>query len=216
MRASTASYGGWLAVVTGAVSSRSSSETNASSRSIRSPGVGRGRPSTSASQPLPPAPTPRMRRPSLTSSSVISSLANGTGWRKFGDATHVPRPIRDVTVAAATSVGTVANHGSSFRSCQARWSYVHAWSKPISSTARQRAAASLHRSWGSRTIPMRMRPASPIRRAADTGLRNRGLRTGLRTGLRSCAEVGPGIRAQVGLKSTAAPADIQAGCPRSP
>ena len=83
----------------------------------------------------------------------MTSLAKGTGWRKFGDATHVPSPIRSVTAAAAASNGTVANHGSSARSRHARWSYVHAWSKPISSTRCHRVRALDHRSCGSSTTP---------------------------------------------------------------
>jgi hypothetical protein len=52
----------------------------------------------------------------------MTSFANGTGCRKFGDATHVPSRIRSVTAAAAASSGTVANHGSSASDRHARWS----------------------------------------------------------------------------------------------
>ncbi len=63
-----------------------------------------------------------MNRPPLMSSSAVSWRAKLTGCRKFGDATSVPRPIREVTVAAAVSVGTASNHGPSTRSRQPRWS----------------------------------------------------------------------------------------------
>jgi hypothetical protein len=56
------------------------------------------------------------------SSRLISSFANGTGWRKFGLATQVPSRIVEVTVAAATRVGTVANHGWSRSERHDRWS----------------------------------------------------------------------------------------------
>ncbi len=52
----------------------------------------------------------------------MTSLANGTGWRKFGEATQVPSRIRSVTTAAAVSSGTVASHGPSASERQARWS----------------------------------------------------------------------------------------------
>ena len=108
--------------VIGWVSSRSRSSTNSENRLTRSPAESSPVPSTPASKPVPPAPTPSWKRPSETSSRLISSLANGTGWRKFGDATNVPRRIRLVTRAAAVSVGTVANHGLSARLRQDRWS----------------------------------------------------------------------------------------------
>jgi len=57
---------------------------------------------------------------------VIISFANETEWRKFEDATSVPRRIRVVTTAAAASVGIAPNHGASRRERHARWSYVHA------------------------------------------------------------------------------------------
>ena len=49
------------------------------------------------------------------SSSAVTSRAKCTGCRKFGDATSVPSRIREVTVAAAVSVGTASNHGPSTR-----------------------------------------------------------------------------------------------------
>ena len=75
-----------------------------------------------ASQPSPPAPRPAVSRPSDTSSSVISSRAKGTGWRKLGEATIVPSRIVDVAIAAAVRVGTAANHGPSRKVRQAMWS----------------------------------------------------------------------------------------------
>ncbi len=57
---------------------------------------------------------------------VAMSLANGTGCRKFGDATKVPSPMRLVTVAAAVRVGTVACQRSPASPRHERWSYVHA------------------------------------------------------------------------------------------
>jgi len=65
---------------------------------------------------------PSWNRPPDRSSSVISSLAKGTGCRKFGDATKVPSRIVVVASAAAASTGTVANHGPSASERQARWS----------------------------------------------------------------------------------------------
>jgi hypothetical protein len=50
----------------------------------------------------------------------MSSLANGTGWRKFGDATRVPRRMCSVAIAAAVSVGTAPNHAESRNDRQAR------------------------------------------------------------------------------------------------
>jgi hypothetical protein len=52
----------------------------------------------------------------------MSSLANGTGCRKFGEATNVPSRMVVVASAAAASTGTVANHGPSASDRQARWS----------------------------------------------------------------------------------------------
>ena len=56
------------------------------------------------------------------SSSVISSLAKGTGCRKFGEATSGPRRIVVVTHAAAVNVGIAPNHGASRKDLQERWS----------------------------------------------------------------------------------------------
>ena len=56
------------------------------------------------------------------SSSVISSFANGTGCRKFGDATSGPSRMRSVTPAAAVSVGIAPNQGESRSERHARWS----------------------------------------------------------------------------------------------
>ncbi len=82
--------------------------TNSSNRSARSRPESDRPPSTAASNPGPPAPTPTSSRPPDITSSVISSLANGTGCRKLGEATKVPRVSRDVVSAAAARVGTVA------------------------------------------------------------------------------------------------------------
>ena len=75
-----------------------------------------------ASHPSPPDPSPTVSRPSDTSSSVISSRANGTGCRKFGEATSVPNRIVEVASAAAVSVGIAANHDESRSDRQAMWS----------------------------------------------------------------------------------------------
>src|SRR2546423_11127131 len=91
------------------------------------------------------------------SSSVISSLANGTGWRKFGDATSVPSRIRVVAHAAAVRVGIAPNHDRSRNERQARWSYVHAWSSPSCSARRHTACALDHRCSGRMTTPRRTR-----------------------------------------------------------
>ena len=56
------------------------------------------------------------------SSSAVSCRAKLTGCRKFGDATSVPSAIREVTIAAAVSVGTASNHGPSTSERQPRWS----------------------------------------------------------------------------------------------
>ena len=61
-------------------------------------------------------------RPPDTSSSDCTSRCSSTGWRKFGDDTNVPSPIRSVTSAAAVSVGIVAYHGESGSPAQTRWS----------------------------------------------------------------------------------------------
>ncbi len=52
----------------------------------------------------------------------MRSFANGTGCRRFGEVTSVPSRMVLVLSAAATSVGTVANHGPSAIVRQARWS----------------------------------------------------------------------------------------------
>ena len=121
MRAPLARYHSPSWSVTGWLSSRSMRWQNSANRPARSRAV-TGVPSTSASNPVPPAPMPSSSRPSLTSSRPITSLANGTGWRKFGEATQVPSRIRSVTTAAAVSNGTVASHGPSASERQARWS----------------------------------------------------------------------------------------------
>jgi hypothetical protein len=70
-----------------------------------------------------------IRPPDITSR-VISSLDNGTGWRKLGEETKVPNRTVSVFSAAATRVGIVAIHGESARLRHAKWSRVQAWSKP--------------------------------------------------------------------------------------
>ncbi|BAJ29832.1 hypothetical protein KSE_40400 [Kitasatospora setae KM-6054] len=46
------------------------------------------------------------------------------GERGWTDVTSVPSLIRSVAVAAAVSVGTDPNHGSSRKLRQLRWSYA--------------------------------------------------------------------------------------------
>ena len=99
---------------------------------------------------------PSVSRPPEMSSSVTSSVAKGTGWRKFGDATSGPRRIRSVALAAAVSVGTAPNHVESRSERQARWSYVHAWSNPSSSARRHERCASAQGSSGRITTPSRI------------------------------------------------------------
>ena len=70
----------------------------------------------------------------------------------------MPSGIREVTAAAATSVGTVAPQGIPGTGPRSRWSYVQAWSKPYSSTACHIARWRGHRSMGSTTIPTRTPP----------------------------------------------------------
>ena len=89
-----------------------------------------------------PAPIPSVSRPPEMSSSVTSP---GTGWRKFGEATRKPSRIVDVDRAAAVNVGMARlNHGPSAKDRQAKWSYVHAWVKPNSSTRCQIPRACAH------------------------------------------------------------------------
>ena len=97
-------------------------DTNSVNRSARSLVDQGSRSSVVASQPKPPAPMPRVKRPAERSSRVMSSRANGTGWRKVGDATRVPSRILSVTTAAAAKVGTAACQGPSRRLLQLRWS----------------------------------------------------------------------------------------------
>src|SRR5260221_70601 len=78
-------------------------------RSARARGVQGSCPSAVGSNPVPPAPTPSVTRPSETSSREMSSLASVTGCRKLGEVTSVPSRIRSVTAAAAVSVGTAPN-----------------------------------------------------------------------------------------------------------
>jgi hypothetical protein len=53
--------------------------------------------------------------------------------------------MRVVAVAAAVNVGIAPNHGESRSVRQARWSYVHACSKPSSSARRQSDCAAAQR-----------------------------------------------------------------------
>lgn len=107
-------------------------DTFTGNRSPRARGVSGGSPRTMVSKLVPPAPapTPRTSRPPQMSSTAVSWRAKVTGWRKFGEATIVPSRIREVTAAAAVSVGMASNHGPSTRSRQPRWSYVQAWANP--------------------------------------------------------------------------------------
>jgi hypothetical protein len=86
---------------------------NSANRSARSRGDHSPCPTTAASNPVPPAPMPTVTRPPLMSSSDMSSFASVTGCRKFGEVTIDPSRIREVTPAAAVSVGTAPNHGPS-------------------------------------------------------------------------------------------------------
>ncbi len=56
------------------------------------------------------------------SSSACTSRWNATGCRKLGAATSVPSRIREVTIAAAVSVGIAPTHGDSGSPPQTRWS----------------------------------------------------------------------------------------------
>jgi hypothetical protein len=85
-------------------------------------------------------------------SSVISSLAKGTGCRKFGEATKVPSCSLDVVSAAAVNAGTVAYQLESAKARHARWSSDHPWAKPHSSTRDQRRSCAGSTS-GSRATP---------------------------------------------------------------
>jgi len=51
-------------------------------------------------------------------------LGEYQGCRKLADVTSGPRRIVVVTVAAATSVGTIENHAASRKDRHERWSYV--------------------------------------------------------------------------------------------
>jgi hypothetical protein len=61
--------------------------------------------------------------------------------------------MRVVAVAAAVNVGIAPNHGESRSVRQARWSYVHACSKPSSSARRQSDCAAAQRCSGRMTTP---------------------------------------------------------------
>jgi hypothetical protein len=52
----------------------------------------------------------------------MSSLANVTGCRKFGEETSGPKRILLVTCAAAASSGTAPYHGPSRKDCHDKWS----------------------------------------------------------------------------------------------
>lgn len=109
-------------VVASSRSSSSSSGRNSPNRSARSFGDQASWPIAVASNPVPSAPIPRVRRPPDTSSSDTISFASVTGCRKLGEVTSVPSRRRSVAVAAAVSVGTAPNHGSSRNDRQDRWS----------------------------------------------------------------------------------------------
>jgi GMC oxidoreductase len=140
VRASTAPNQSPDHVVRSWRSSRSSSVTNSSKRRCRCPSVRAGWPRIAASKPGPPAPIAVSNRPPDMTSSVISSFENGTGWRKFGDATNVPNLIVEVVSAAAVSTGTVAYHGESAWERQARWSKHHACANPYASMRAHRSS----------------------------------------------------------------------------
>src|ERR1700722_9933815 len=128
---------------------------NSAKRARRSPGVQGPWPSAVASGPSLPGPSPRSRRPPLTSSSASASRASVTGWRKLGVATRVPSRMRWVTAAAAASTGTAACHGPSGMPPQRTWSYVQAVQNPTRSAHSHWRRASLQRSEGRMTRPMR-------------------------------------------------------------
>jgi hypothetical protein len=73
----------------------------------------------------------------------------------LGEATIVPNRMREVTPAAAASVGTASNQGPSTRSRQPMWSYVQACANPYSSARRHRPAAADQRWSGRITMPAR-------------------------------------------------------------
>jgi hypothetical protein len=84
--------------------------------------VGAWPPKTSASNPVPPAPTPRVNRPPEMWSSVIASLASVTGCRNVGEATMVPTLIVLVFAANPVSHGIAACQARSRYRRQDRWS----------------------------------------------------------------------------------------------
>ena len=131
---------------------------NSAKRARRSAGVHGSCPSAVASGPSLPGPSPRSSRPPLRSSRARASRASVTGWRKFGVATRVPSRTRSVTAAAAASTGTEACHGPSGMPPQRMWSYVHAVQNPARSAHSHWWRASLQRSEGRITRPMRMSP----------------------------------------------------------
>ena len=175
VRASTAENQSPLQVVEGCRSSRSSSVTNSSNRSARSRPESDRPPSTAASNPGPPAPTPMTIRPPDITSSVISSLAKGTGCRKLGEATKVPRVSRDVDSAAAARVGTVACQSESTKARQARWSSDHACAKPYASTRDQRWSCAGFTSGSSATPTLITKPSISDSWGGSTDCRCRGL-----------------------------------------
>ncbi len=137
------------------VSSRSSRPVNSASRSASSRSVGSEPPRIVASIP-PPEPIPQTNRPPEMSSSASRSRVSGSGCRKFGVVTKVPKRARSVTVAAAARVGMVPCQGESGSPRQLRWSYVQRWSKPSDSACRQIGAASDQVYVGRMQMPKRM------------------------------------------------------------
>src|SRR5688572_15620982 len=104
----------------------------------------------------------------------MTSFANDTGCRKFGDATMKPNPIRDVASAAAPHVGTEPNHGRTTSGRQPRWANVHAWAKPYASAACHLGFASAQRYSGRIVIPALIAPlpgVDPTQRTAAVFIR---------------------------------------------
>lgn len=93
-----------------------------------------------------PAPSPRMKRPSESSSSVSAILAVKDGCLKPVQATNVPIAVREVIAATAEAIVQPSHQpiGWSEAERHSNSSGIHTASKPALSAARMRSAISCH------------------------------------------------------------------------
>src|SRR5262245_17987543 len=85
-----------------------------------------------------PAPTPRIARPSATSSRLRAAQAVARGWRLIALVTATPNCTREVVAAQAPRV----TYGSISWPARNGESRVHTWLKPLASAARAARATS--------------------------------------------------------------------------